>query len=191
MRILLVEDDELIAEAVVKALSSQHYVIDVATDGQEGRELLETFAYDLLWDNPLIYTNPAFWRLTGYQLDEVVGRNCRFLQGADTNPQAIAQIRRAIAERKEFKTTLLNYRKDGQPFWNELRIASVFSDEGDLLYFVGIQTDINDRRVVERMKDEFVSVVSHELRTPLTSIRGALGLLAMGWICRSRLAPAS
>lgn len=131
-------------------------------------------------DNPIIYTNPAFLRITGYQLNEVVGRNCRFLQGSGTEAQAIAQIRTAVAERKELKTTLLNYRKDGQPFWNELKIAPVFSDENDLLYFVGIQTDITERRTVERMKDEFVSVVSHELRTPLTSIRGALGLLASG-----------
>lgn len=131
-------------------------------------------------NHPIIYTNPAFLRITGYQFDEVVGRNCRFLQGLDTDPQAIAQIRRAIAERNELKITLLNYRKDGQPFWNELKIAPVFSDEGDLLYFIGIQADITDRRAVERMKDEFISVVSHELRTPLTSIRGALGLLASG-----------
>jgi len=131
-------------------------------------------------DNPIIYTNPAFLRISGYQADEVVGRNCRFLQGPDTDPQVIAQIRRAVAERKELKTTLLNYRKDGQLFWNELKIAPIFSDEGGLIYFVGIQTDITDRRVVERMKDEFISVVSHELRTPLTSIRGALGLLASG-----------
>jgi len=131
-------------------------------------------------DHPIIYTNPAFLRITGYQFDEVVGRNCRFLQGLDTDPQAIAQIRRAIAERNELKITLLNYRQDGQPFWNELKIAPVFSDEGDLLYFIGIQADITDRRAVERMKDEFISVVSHELRTPLTSIRGALGLLASG-----------
>lgn len=131
-------------------------------------------------DNPIIYTNPAFFRITGYQSDEVVGRNCRFLQGSNTDPSASAQMRKAIAERKEFKTTILNYRKDGQPFWNELKISPVFSDEGELLYFVGIQTDISNRRAVERMKDEFISVVSHELRTPLTSIRGALGLLASG-----------
>jgi len=132
------------------------------------------------WDNPIIYTNPAFLRITGYQFDEVVGHNCRFLQGSETDPEAITQIRRAIAERDELKVTILNYRKDGQPFWNELKIAPVFSEDGDLLYFIGIQTDITDRRVVERMKDEFVSLVSHELRTPLTSIRGALGILATG-----------
>ncbi len=131
-------------------------------------------------DNPIIYTNPAFLRITGYQFDQVVGRNCRFLQGTDTDPQAIAQLRSAIREQKELKTTLLNYRQDGQPFWNELKIAPVFSDEGKLIYFVGIQTDITDRWTVEQMKDEFISVVSHELRTPLTSIRGAVGLLASG-----------
>jgi len=85
-------------------------------------------------------------------------------------------MREAIAERKEFKTIILNYRKDGQPFWNELKISPVFSDEGELLYFV---VTVSNRRTVERMKDEFVSVVSHELRTPLTSIRGALGLWRM------------
>ncbi len=133
-------------------------------------------------DNPIIYTNPAFLRMTGYPIEEVIGYNCRFLQGADTEPRAIAQLREAIAERRELKIDLLNYRKNGQSFWNELKIAPVFSDEGDLLYFVGIQTDITDRRVVERMKDEFISMVSHELRTPLTSIRGALGLLASGFL---------
>ena len=133
-------------------------------------------------DNPIIYTNPAFLRIAGYSVHEVIGFNCRFLQGADTDPQAIAQLREAIRERRELKIDILNYRKNGQPFWNELKIAPVFSDEGDLLYFVGIQTDITDRRVVERMKDEFISMVSHELRTPLTSIRGALGLLASGFL---------
>jgi len=81
-------------------------------------------------------------------------------------------------ERKEFKTIILNYRKDGQPFWNELKISPVFSDEGELLYFVGIQADISNRRTVERMKDEFVSVVSHELRTPHLNSR-CLGLWRM------------
>jgi PAS domain S-box-containing protein len=93
-------------------------------------------------DYPIVYANPAFTRITGYQPDEVIGRNCRFLQGADTDPEAIAKIKNAIAGAKEIKTTLLNYRKDGQPFWNQLKISPVFSDEGELLYFVGIQTDI-------------------------------------------------
>ncbi|MBD2740234.1 PAS domain S-box protein [Coleofasciculus sp. FACHB-1120] len=93
-------------------------------------------------DCPIVYANPAFTRITGYQPDEVIGHNCRFLQGADTDPEAIAKIRNAIAQAKEVKVTLLNYRKDGQPFWNQLKISPVFSDKGDLLYLVGIQTDI-------------------------------------------------
>ncbi|MBD1896523.1 PAS domain S-box protein [Coleofasciculus sp. FACHB-129] len=91
---------------------------------------------------PIVYANPAFTRITGYQPEEAIGRNCRFLQGADTDPEAIAKIRNAIAQAKEVKVTLLNYRKDGQPFWNQLKISPVFSDNGDLLYLVGIQTDI-------------------------------------------------
>jgi len=101
-------------------------------------------------DNPIIYSNPAFSRITGYQPDEIVGKNCRFLQGVDTEPQTVAQIRSCIAERREVKATILNYCKDGQPFWNELKISPVFSDEGNLLYFVGIQTDITERKHTEQ-----------------------------------------
>ncbi len=100
-------------------------------------------------DNPIIYVNPAFSQITGYQLEEVIGRNCRFLQGSDTDPQTLEQIRHCIAQRREFKATLLNYRKDGQPFWNELKISPVFSDEGSLLYLVGLQTDITERKRAE------------------------------------------
>jgi PAS domain S-box-containing protein len=100
-------------------------------------------------DNPIIYANPAFSRIAGYQTEEVIGRNCRFLQGSATDTEAIARIRRGIAERREVKTTILNYRKDGQPFWNELKISPVFSDEGNLIYFVGIQTDINEYKLTE------------------------------------------
>ena len=101
-------------------------------------------------DNPIIYSNPAFSRITGYQPNEIVGKNCRFLQGPNTDPQTVAQIRQGIAQRREVKATLLNYRKDGQPFWNELKISPVFSDEGNLLYFIGIQTDITSRKRTEQ-----------------------------------------
>jgi len=100
-------------------------------------------------DNPIIYANPAFSRMTGYQSEEIIGRNCRFLQGSGTDKQVIAQIRRGIAEQREVKVTLLNYRKDGQPFWNELKISPVFSEEGDLIYFVGIHTDITEHKLTE------------------------------------------
>ncbi|NJO52672.1 MAG: PAS domain-containing protein, partial [Leptolyngbyaceae cyanobacterium RM2_2_4] len=82
-------------------------------------------------DNPIVYANPAFSRITGYQPEEIIGRNCRFLQGAETDPEAVAQLRRAIQQRREIRTTLLNYRKDGQPFWNELKISPVLSEAGE------------------------------------------------------------
>jgi PAS domain S-box-containing protein len=109
-------------------------------------------------DNPIVYSNPAFSRMSGYQPEEVMGRNCRLLQGSGTDPQAIAQIRQAIAEQQEIQTTLLNYRKDGQPFWNELRISPVFSDEGNLLYFVGLQTDITARKRAEEERDRLFTL---------------------------------
>ncbi len=96
-------------------------------------------------DNPIIYVNPAFTRITGYDAQDAIGRNCRFLQGADTDQQTVAQIRAAIVEQREIKIKILNYRKDGQPFWNELKIAPVFSEARELLYFVGIAEDITDR----------------------------------------------
>lgn len=100
-------------------------------------------------DNPIIYSNPAFSKLTGYQPEEVIGCNCRFLQGPETDLEVVAQIREAIAQQQEIQATLLNYRKDGQPFWSELKIAPVRAETGKLLYFVGIQTDVTERKQAE------------------------------------------
>jgi PAS domain S-box-containing protein len=100
-------------------------------------------------DNPLVWVNPSFTRITGYEYDEVVGRNCRFLQGPATDPAAVAAIRAALKERRTITTTLLNYRKDGTAFWNQLSISPVFDGRGDLVSFVGVQTDVTERVRVE------------------------------------------
>ncbi len=100
--------------------------------------------------NPIIYANPAFTRITGYEAQEAIGQNCRFLQGIDSDQQVISQIRAAIVEQREIKTTILNYRKDGQPFWNNLKIAPVLSEAKKLLYFVGISEDITDHKLAEQ-----------------------------------------
>ncbi len=83
--------------------------------------------------NPIIYANPAFTRIAGYDAQEAIGKNCCFLQGVDTDRQVVAQIRVAIAEQREIKTTILNYLKDGQPFLNNLKIAPVWSEAKELL----------------------------------------------------------
>ncbi|WP_437185919.1 ATP-binding protein [Planctomicrobium sp. SH668] len=136
--------------------------------------------------NPIIYVNPAFEELTGYPSSEVIGRSCKFLQGAGTNAETVKTIREAIRERKECQVTILNYRKDGTPFWNNLQISPVENDEGEISHFVGIQNDVTARvRAERRLKDaqqtaeqanraksEFLANMSHEIRTPLTAILG-------------------
>src|SRR4028118_2372442 len=90
-------------------------------------------------DNPLIYVNPAFYQVSGYTAEETIGRNCRFLQGPDTDQRAVATIRHGLEEREQCVVELLNYRKDGTPFWNRLSIVPIFDDNGLLTHFVGFQ----------------------------------------------------
>ena len=93
-------------------------------------------------DNPVIMVNPAFERITGYRQDEVIGKNCRFLQGPDTSGAEIDKLKRALAEQRDCKMILKNYRKDGSPFWNELSIAPVEDGSGRITQFVGIMNEI-------------------------------------------------
>jgi diguanylate cyclase (GGDEF)-like protein/PAS domain S-box-containing protein len=100
-------------------------------------------------DNPVIYANPAFERMTGYPVSEILGQNCARLQGPDTQPEAIQIIRDAIRDQRDCAVTLRNYRKDGTPFWNQLFIAPVFNDQGEVTHFVGIQNDVTQRYQAE------------------------------------------
>jgi len=100
-------------------------------------------------DNPLIYVNPAFERITGYVSEEVVGKNCRLLQNADADQPEIDEIRRALRERRGGYAVLKNYRKDGSMFWNELFISPVHDESGAVTHFIGIQNDITQRRHAE------------------------------------------
>ncbi len=104
-------------------------------------------------DHPLVWVNPSFSRITGYGYDEAVGRNCRFLQGPATDPAAVAAIRTALGERRALTTTLLNHRKDGTAFWNQLSISPVFDGGGELVSFVGVQTDVTERVRGERERE--------------------------------------
>lgn len=128
-------------------------------------------------DNPLIYVNSGFERLTGYRREDVLGRNCRYLQGPDTDPAAIAAIKQALAEERHCTVEVLNYRSDGTPFWNLLSITPVRNSAGNVTNFIGVQFDITKRKEVERLKNDLVATVSHELRTPLASLRGFAELM--------------
>ncbi|MCZ2827456.1 SpoIIE family protein phosphatase [Modestobacter sp. VKM Ac-2986] len=100
-------------------------------------------------DDPLVWVNPSFSRISGYSYEESVGRNCRFLQGPATDPDSVDQLRKSLQGRQPVTTTLLNYRKDGTAFWNQLSITPVFDGEGELVSFVGVQTDVTERVRVE------------------------------------------
>ena len=100
-------------------------------------------------DNPIVYANRAFFAMSGYPADEVVGRNCRFLQGPGTDHAAVATIRRALANRVEVAVEILNYRKDGSAFWNALFISPVYDREGRLIYHFASQVDVTRRRLAE------------------------------------------
>jgi PAS domain S-box-containing protein len=100
-------------------------------------------------DDPLVWVNPSFARITGYGYEESVGRNCRFLQGPATEQKTVDDLRQALQDQQPVTTTLLNYRKDGTAFWNQVSITPVFDGDGELVSFVGVQTDVTERVRVE------------------------------------------
>lgn len=100
-------------------------------------------------DNPIIFANDAFLKLTGYGRDDVVGRNCRFLQGETTDRASVKVLRDAIADGRDVALDILNYRKDGTTFWNALYISPVHNEAGELRYFFASQLDVTDRKEAE------------------------------------------
>ncbi|HVF36246.1 MAG TPA: EAL domain-containing protein [Candidatus Saccharimonadia bacterium] len=115
-------------------------------------------------DLPLLYVNPAFERMTGYPAEQAIGRNCRFLQGADRDQPELDLLRRALAEQRECEVVLRNYRRDGSLFWNQLSLAPVRDGRGEVTHYVGVLNDLSERR---RYEAELAYAASHDAVTGL------------------------
>ncbi|MBX9574223.1 MAG: PAS domain-containing protein [Caulobacteraceae bacterium] len=132
-------------------------------------------------DNPIAFANAAFIQMTGYSREEIVGQNCRFLQGPGSDPQVVAQIRAAIEARTDISVEILNYRKDGSAFWNALFISPVFGPDGSLLYYFASQLDVTRRKDAEdalRQAQKMEAVgqltggIAHDFNNMLTVVMG-------------------
>ena len=126
-------------------------------------------------DNPIIMCNKAFVELTGYNEQEILGRNCRFLSGKDTNPQHTQLIVNAVRNHEPVLVEILNYKKDGTPFQNALMIAPIFDDDGELAYFLGSQmelTKVNSLTLSKKRKAalHLVNSLSPQQKRVLTKV---------------------
>ena len=126
-------------------------------------------------DNPIILCNKVFVELTGYTEQEILGRNCRFLSGKDTNPQHTQLIVNAVRNHEPILVEILNYKKNGTPFQNALMIAPIFDDDGELAYFLGSQmelTKVNNLTLSKKRKAalELVNSLSPQQKRVLTKV---------------------
>jgi diguanylate cyclase (GGDEF)-like protein/PAS domain S-box-containing protein len=115
-------------------------------------------------DLPIIYANTAFERITGYSAEEAIGRNCRFLQNDEREQAGIREVRQRLALQEDAHVVLRNFRKDGTPFWNDLYIAPVPNELGEITHFIGVQNDISEQK---RYESELAYNVSHDVLTGL------------------------
>ncbi|MDI6024694.1 PAS domain-containing protein [Corticibacterium sp. UT-5YL-CI-8] len=104
-------------------------------------------------DFPIVLANDAFLDLTGYTAEELLGRNCRLLQGEATSDAAVAQIRAAIAQQREITIEILNYKKNGTPFWNQLHLSPIHDEQGELVYYFASQVDVTDYRRIQTLEE--------------------------------------
>jgi diguanylate cyclase (GGDEF)-like protein/PAS domain S-box-containing protein len=126
-------------------------------------------------DNPLIFVNPAFERLTGYSFEEITNRNCRYLQNSDRDQPGLEIVRRAIEKGQHCLVTLRNYRKDGTMFWNELSISPMYDEKGAVAHFLGIQKDVTSRTLIEQqLRDENQSLEKTKAHFEQLSIKDGL-----------------
>ncbi|HBI18078.1 MAG TPA: hybrid sensor histidine kinase/response regulator, partial [Brevundimonas sp.] len=138
-------------------------------------------------DNPIAFANNALLDLTGYEEAEVVGRNCRFLQGAQTDRDTVGELRDAVAAKRAIAVEILNYRRDGSPFWNAVFMGPIFDEHGELLYFFASQLDVTRRRESEQVSrqaqkmeaiGQLTAGLAHDFNNLLQVVGGSLERIA-------------
>ncbi len=127
-------------------------------------------------DNPIQYVNQQFGAITGYY-EDAIGRNCRFLQGAETDPETVATMREAINSERPVSVDIANYRQNDQLFWNKVDIAPIHGADGTVTNFVGFQTEITERKIKERRLAVLNRVLAHNMRNTMNIVDGHISLL--------------
>lgn len=126
------------------------------------------------FDNPIVFCNEAFQQLTGYDREEIIGRNCRFLQGPDTDEASISRVRVAIQSGHDVEADLLNYRKDGSTFWNALYLSPVRDESGIIRFFFASQMDVSERVLSQQAITDKKVMVEREVDRRTADLRAAL-----------------
>ena len=142
-------------------------------------------------DQPIVFANRAFQELTGYDESEVLGRNCRFLQGPGTDRRQVARIREAIENTEVAVVEILNYRKNGESFWNALHVGPIYDDDGKLLYIFGSQWDVTEvhaARAEQQQEKLLARELSHRLKNMFSVINAVVSMAGRGSPERTALA---
>ncbi|MDS0281908.1 PAS domain S-box protein [Haloarcula onubensis] len=146
--------------------------IRLRTRAMEVAEVPITMADATDPNNPIIYANEAFEEVTGYSEAQILGNNCRMLQGPGTDPEAIETIRDGIEAERPMTVRVLNYRRDGTPFWNRVTVTPIADESGEVTHFLGFQQDVTEQQRITRLVELLNRVLRHNLRNELTVIEG-------------------
>ncbi|AOT07830.1 response regulator [Pseudoalteromonas luteoviolacea] len=181
-----ITDQKMYQEALKKAKEHNDLLAYAIESCDVGIVITDAYKKDM----PLSFINSAFKRITGYD-ESVIGKNCRFLQGEQTSPNAVEAIREAIKLQQPHREKILNYRRDGEPFWNNMHIGPVLDENKKLIAYVGILQDVTEQirqqkaladakvqaEQASEAKSAFLASMSHEIRTPMNGVLGMLNLM--------------